>query len=66
MNWNRNTALDRSTINGDNEFRFNDASNHEGHLSKNGILIWFGIETAIIIITSRLCMKVKHWTNGQQ
>ena len=33
----------------DNEFRFNDASNHESHLRQNGILTWFGIETAIMI-----------------
>ena len=39
----------------DNEFKFNDASTHEGHLPPNGILIWFGIETAIMI--SHRCMK---------
>ena len=31
----------------DDEFRFNDASAHERHLRQNGILTWFGIETAI-------------------
>ena len=32
----------------DDEFRFNDASTHEGQLHQNGILTWFGIETAIL------------------
>ena len=33
----------------DDAFRVNDASNHEGHLHQNGVLIWFGIETAIFL-----------------
>ena len=31
---------------GDDEFRFNDATTHEGHLRQNGILTSFDIETA--------------------
>ena len=42
---------------GDDEFRFNDTSTHEGHLRQNGILTWFGIETAIMI-TSYIWMKI--------
>ena len=34
-------------IDNDDEFRFNDASTHEGNLCQNGILIWFSIEMAI-------------------
>ena len=41
----------------DDEFRFNDTSTHEGHLRQNGILTWFGIETAIMI-TSYIWMKI--------
>ena len=33
----------------DDEFRFNDMSTHEGHLSQNGLLTWYGTEMAIII-----------------
>ena len=36
--------------NDDSEFRFNNTSTHEGHFCQNGKLIWFGIETAIIIL----------------
>ena len=32
----------------DDEFRFNDASTHEGHLRQNGELTWFCNETVII------------------
>ena len=32
----------------DDEFRFNDASTHEGHLRQNGELTWFCNETIII------------------
>ena len=38
----------------DDEFRFNDASTHEGHLRQNGELTWFCNET-IIMISHRLC-----------
>ena len=31
------------------EFRFNDASTHEGHFCQNGKLTWFCNETAIKI-----------------
>ena len=31
------------------EFRFNDASTHEGHLRQNGVLTWFCYETAIMM-----------------
>ena len=41
--------------NDDDEFRFNDASTHEGHLRQNGKLIWFCNETAIKI--SHICIK---------
>ena len=30
----------------DDEFRFTDALIHAGHLHQNGILTWFGFETA--------------------
>ena len=33
----------------DDEFRFNDASTHEGHLRQTGVLTWFCNETAIMI-----------------
>ena len=33
----------------DDEFRFNDASTHEGHLRQNGELTWFCNETVIMI-----------------
>ena len=33
----------------DDEFRFNDASTHEGHLRQNGELTWFCSETIIMI-----------------
>ena len=33
----------------DEEFRLNNVSNHGCHLCQNGILIWFGIEMALII-----------------
>ena len=33
----------------DDEFRFNDASTHEGHLRQNGELTWFCNETIIMI-----------------
>ena len=42
----------------DNEFRFNDASTHEGNLRQNGRSTWFRIETAII--KRHICMKIKH------
>ena len=32
----------------DDEFRFNVASTHEGHLRQNGILTWFGIDMAVM------------------
>ena len=45
----------------DDEFRFNDASTHEGHLRQNGKLIWFCNETAIKI--SHISIKCKTRTN---
>ena len=33
----------------DDEFRFNDALTHEGHMRQNGISTWFGIKTAIMV-----------------
>ena len=47
--------------NDDDEFRFNDASTHEGHLLQNGELTWFCNET-IIMITHK-CIKCKTRTN---
>ena len=32
-----------------NDFRFNDASTHDGHLRQNGVLTWFCNETDIMI-----------------
>ena len=44
---------DMSTLVGhfddDDEFRFNDASTHEGHLRQNGELTWFCSETIIMV-----------------
>ena len=40
---------------GNDEFRFNDASTHEGHLRHNGVLSWFSNETAVMI--SNICKK---------
>ena len=45
----------------DDEFRFNDASTHEGHLRQNGELTWFCNETIIMI--SHKCIKCKTRTN---
>ena len=45
----------------DDEFRFNDASTHEGHLRQNGELTWFCNETVIMI--SHICIKCKTRTN---
>ena len=45
----------------DDEFRFNDASTHEGHLRQNGKLTWFCNETVIMI--SHICIKCKTRTN---
>ena len=45
----------------DDEFRFNDASTHEGHLRQNGELTWFCSETNIMI--SHKCIKCKTRTN---
>ena len=45
----------------DDEFRFNDASTHEGHLRQNGELTWFCSET--IIMVSHKCIKCKTRTN---
>ena len=41
----------------DDEFRFNDASTHEGHLRQNGKLTWFCNETITMI---------SHKKNGYQ
>ena len=43
--------------NNDDEFRFNDASTHEGHLRQSGELTWFCSETIIMI--SQKCIKCK-------
>ena len=40
---------DSKTANDDDEFRFNDASTHEGHLRQNGELTWFCSETIIMM-----------------
>ena len=40
----------------DDEFRFNNASTHEGHLRQNGILTLFCNDTAIMI--SLICMEM--------
>ena len=45
----------------DDEFRFNDASTHEGHLRQNGELTWLCNETIIMI--SHKCIKSKTRTN---
>ena len=45
----------------DDEFRFNDASTHEGHLRQNGELTWFCSETIIMI--RHKCIKCKTRTN---
>ena len=45
----------------DDEFRFNDASTHEGHLRQNGKLTWFCNETDIKV--SHICIKCKTRTN---
>ena len=52
--------LSHSSVN-DDEFRFNDASIHEGHLRQNGELTWFCNETIIMI--SHKCIKCKTRTN---
>ena len=39
----------------DDEFRFNDASTHEGPSRQNGELTWYCNETVIMI--SHICMK---------
>ena len=46
-----------TNINDDDEFRFNDASTHEGHLRLNGELTWFCNVSAIMI--SHICIKFK-------
>ena len=43
----------------DDEFRFNDASTHEGHLRQNGKLTWFCNETAIKVSYSSWKKKIK-------
>ena len=48
-------------VDDDDEFRFNDASTHEGHLRQNGELTWFCSETIIMI--SHKCIKCKTRTN---
>ena len=49
--------LGRLSDDDDDEFRFNDASTHEGHLRQNGELTWFCNETIIMI--SHKCIKCK-------
>ena len=57
----RITPFEEFSDDGDDEFRFNDASTHEGHLRQNGELTWFCIETIIMI--SYKCIKCKTRTN---
>ena len=45
----------KECLTNDDEFRFNDASTHEGHLRQNGELTWFCNETIIMI--SHKCKK---------
>ena len=54
-------AIDQKVFYDDDEFRFNDASTHEGHLRQNGELTWFCNETIIMI--SHKCIKCKTRTN---
>ena len=54
-------SFDKSIADDDDEFRFNDASTHEGHLRQNGKLTWFCNETAIKV--SHICIKCKTTTN---
>ena len=42
----------------DDEFRFNDASTHEGHLRQNGELTWFCNETIIMISHNMKIWKI--------
>ena len=50
MTWSKNNYLQIvKTLINDDEFRFNDASTHEGHLRQNGELTWFCNETIIMI-----------------
>ena len=44
----------RTIIHDDNEFRFNNASSHEGSLQLNGILIWSNEYTNIYNITNNI------------
>ena len=46
-------------VNDDDEFRFNDASTHEGHLRQNGELTWFCNETIIMIIHKWIKCKTR-------
>ena len=43
------TVIRRVEGDDDDEFRFNDASTHEGHLRQNGVLTWFCNEMALMI-----------------
>ena len=56
-----NRLLYSSVFEDNDEFRFNDASTHEGHLRQNGKLTWFCNETAIKV--SYICIKCKTRTN---
>ena len=44
--------------NDDDEFRFNDASTHEGHLRQNGELTWFCSETIIMVSLGALLNQI--------
>ena len=44
----------------DDEFRYNNASTHEGCLRQNGILTWFCIETATMLSG---CIFLYHCTS---
>ena len=51
-----NSSSDDDDDDDDDEFRFNEASTHEGHLHQNGVLTWFSYKTATM--TSHICMKM--------
>ena len=42
-----------------NEFKFNEASTHEGHLRKNGILICFDTKMVIVVMGQVYIMYMK-------
>ena len=50
-------TIARGRLDDDGEFRFNDASTHEGHLRQNAAPTWFCNEAAIMIL-SHICIKM--------